>query len=155
MLFCLLRSPTNPEAVDLKKQLSVLFTDYDAIAKRIRALPVPTPDGSQERVQQAVWTRAVHFMQLHVGILQVWCSVFETCHPISLMSIWRGSQKIPKPPAILKNSKSSLHRSANGYESAGDPEKIEIEADSALAHSLQPLLEQEALLECVFLARLP
>ena len=28
-----------------------------------------------------------------------------------------------------------------------DPEKIIIEADSVLAHALQPLLEQEALLE--------
>jgi hypothetical protein len=73
------RSPTNLEALDLQKRLSVLFTEYDAIAKRIRAHPVPTPDGSQERVQQAVWTRAVHFMQSHVGILQVWSSVLGAC----------------------------------------------------------------------------
>ncbi|KAF9520663.1 hypothetical protein BS47DRAFT_1335850 [Hydnum rufescens UP504] len=121
-------SPTNLEALDLQKRLSVLFTEYDAIAKRIRALPVPTPDGSQERVQQAVWTRAVHFMQSHVGILQ----------------------RIPKPPMPSKNSKFSRRQGING-ESAGDPEKKDFDPDSTLARALQPLLEQEALLETFIL----
>jgi hypothetical protein len=50
-----------------------------------------------------------------------------------------------------KNSKFSRHQGTNGYESAGDPEKKIFDPDSTLARSLQPLLEQEALLEYVLL----
>lgn len=73
--------PTNPELLLLRKQLTGLFADYDAVAKRIRALPCPPPAdakngdstasiSAQERVQQAVWTRALTFMQMHIGLLQ-------------------------------------------------------------------------------------
>ena len=64
------RSVTNPDVTDLRKQLSTLFTDYDTLAKRIRGLPCSS-DSSQHRVQEAVWMRAVNFMQLHMSVLQV------------------------------------------------------------------------------------
>ncbi|KAF8328881.1 FYVE zinc finger-domain-containing protein [Cantharellus anzutake] len=62
-------SVENPDAAALRKQFSVLFTDYDTVAKRIRGLSCP-PDGSQHRMQQAVWMRAVNFMQLHMNVLK-------------------------------------------------------------------------------------
>lgn len=65
------RAPSTPEVLTLRKQLTGLFSDYDAVAKRIRALPVPASGSGQERVQQAVWGRAVNFMQMHIGLLQV------------------------------------------------------------------------------------
>ena len=64
------RSATNLEVTALRKQLSTVFTDYDTLAKRIRGLPCSS-DSSQHRVQQAVWMRAVNFMQLHMDVLQV------------------------------------------------------------------------------------
>lgn len=74
---------SDPEILHLRKELTALFADYDAVAKRIRSLPCPPSPGNknedisnagtsaQERVQIAVWTRAVNFMQMHVGLLQV------------------------------------------------------------------------------------
>ncbi|KAF8319345.1 hypothetical protein DL93DRAFT_2225285 [Clavulina sp. PMI_390] len=144
---------SSPEILHLRKELTTLFADYDAIAKRIRGLPVPPPpavaaaagkkkavdggkkgtDGgmtisAQERVQLAVWTRAVNFMQMHVGLMQ----------------------RLPKPPTH-KHSSSSVSRSQSqsGSSTPATPEneKVVIDTDAAAAHSLQPLLEQEALLE--------
>lgn len=74
--------PLSYELQLLRKQLTGLFSEYDAVAKRIRTLPcaIPTSRGveaqmevvsAQERVQQAVWARALNFMQMHVGLLQV------------------------------------------------------------------------------------
>jgi hypothetical protein len=74
--------PLGHELRLLREQLTGLFSDYDAVAKRIRTLPcVPLSSqgmkvhldvvSAQERVQQAVWARALNFMQMHVGLLQV------------------------------------------------------------------------------------
>ena len=46
---------------------------------------------------------------------------------------------MPKPPSHQRN----------GSLTPSDPEKVEVEENSILAHALQPLLEQEALLEYV------
>jgi len=94
-------------------------------AKRIRTLPSlpsnsqglktqPSVVSAQERVQQAVWARALNFMQMHVGLLQ----------------------RIPK-----------LSSKSTSQSQVAENEKTVIDEDAATARTLQPLLEQEALLE--------
>lgn len=61
--------PTK-EALAARKRLLEVFSQYDALAKRIRNLPCP-PGSSQERVQQAVLTRANLFLQQNMFPLQV------------------------------------------------------------------------------------
>jgi len=121
--------PLSHELELLRKQLTRLFADYDAVAKRIRSLPSlpsnsqgvktqPSVVSAQERVQQAVWARAVNFMQMHVGLLQ----------------------RIPKPPTHQSSKSGSQSQVVEN-------EKTAMDEDATTAHTLQPLLEQEALLE--------
>lgn len=66
------------DAAQARKQLLLNFANYDALAKRIRALPVLASSTSgngggatsgQKRVQEAIWTRANLFLQQNVSIL--------------------------------------------------------------------------------------
>jgi rabenosyn-5 len=61
--------PTK-EASAARKRLLDAFAQYDALAKRIRAIPCVT-GSSQDRVQLAVLTRANLFLQKHMFPLQV------------------------------------------------------------------------------------
>ncbi|PWN91462.1 hypothetical protein FA10DRAFT_300073 [Acaromyces ingoldii] len=68
------------DAAQARKQLLANFANYDALAKRIRALPVVSPPGAtpagtgapsaQKRVQEAIWTRANLFLQQNMFPLQ-------------------------------------------------------------------------------------
>ncbi|KAF9049250.1 hypothetical protein BDZ89DRAFT_941093 [Hymenopellis radicata] len=109
--------PTK-EASAARKRLLEVFAQYDAVAKRIRKLPC-SAGGSQDRVQLAVATRANVFLQKHMFPLQ----------------------SLPKPKAKHKKSSSKAGGDANS--DAG----LAIDPDSDMAMALQPLLEQEALLE--------
>lgn len=60
----------HAEAATVRKHLLAAFADYDALAKRIRSLPCNS-GGSQDRVQQAIFGRAVTFMQTNMVLLQV------------------------------------------------------------------------------------
>ncbi|EPQ29642.1 uncharacterized protein PFL1_02862 [Pseudozyma flocculosa PF-1] len=58
------------DAAQARKQLLANFATYDELAKRIRKLPAPASEGgggssdaAQERVQQAIWTKANLFLQ--------------------------------------------------------------------------------------------
>jgi rabenosyn-5 len=59
------------EASAARKRLLDAFAQYDALAKRIRALPTSGPGSSQDRVLAAVQTRASIFLQKHMFPLQV------------------------------------------------------------------------------------
>jgi hypothetical protein len=59
------------EASGARKRLLDAFAQYDALAKRIRALPTSGPGSSQDRVLAAVHTRANIFLQKHMFPLQV------------------------------------------------------------------------------------
>lgn len=59
------------EASAARKRLSDAFAQYDALAKRIRALPTSGPGSSQDRVLAAVHSRANIFLQRHMFPLQV------------------------------------------------------------------------------------
>lgn len=103
--------PTK-EASAARKRLLDAFAQYDAFAKRIRAIPCNT-GSSQNHVQLAVLSRANLFLQKHMFPLQ----------------------SLPKPKK---------------RDSTSSPVTFEtplVDPDSDLAHTLQPLLEQEALLE--------
>ncbi|KAG2041398.1 hypothetical protein BDR03DRAFT_946397 [Suillus americanus] len=103
--------PTK-EASAARKRLLDAFAQYDAFAKRIRAIPCNT-GSSQNHVQLAVLSRANLFLQKHMFPLQ----------------------SLPKPKK---------------RDSASSPVPFEtplVDPDSDIAHTLQPLLEQEALLE--------
>ncbi|KAM5534103.1 hypothetical protein V8D89_012284 [Ganoderma adspersum] len=107
----------TPEATAARKRLLEAFAQYDAIAKRIRQLPCPQ-GGSQDRIQCAVIARANLFLQKNMFPLQ----------------------SLPKP----NGQKAGGSSSSPG---PGPPEDQIIDPDSEVARILQPLLEQEALLE--------
>ncbi|KAI0306495.1 FYVE zinc finger-domain-containing protein, partial [Multifurca ochricompacta] len=100
------------EASAARKRLLDAFSQYDALAKRIRGLPTSGPGSSQDRVLAAVLARANNFLQKHMFPLQ----------------------------SLPKLSKSTSSQATPADDPAVDPH-------SELAHALQPLLEQEALLE--------
>lgn len=109
----------NPEAQSVeakatRKRLLDAFADYDALSKRIVALPC-AQGGSQERVQAAIRTRANLFLQQHMFPLQA----------------------LPRPAAAVR--KKSTGSGGGGGEA--------LDVDAQLAMALQPLLEQEKLLE--------
>nr|GAT59663.1 predicted protein [Mycena chlorophos] len=114
-------SQPTKEASAARKRLLEAFAQYDAIAKRIRNLPTPNKGGSQERVQMAVMTRANLFLQKNMFPLQ----------------------SLPTPKRT--------DTSGSGSGSSTPPIALEddtiIDPSSATALALQPLLEQEALLE--------
>ncbi|KAF8610000.1 FYVE-domain-containing protein [Ceratobasidium sp. AG-I] len=110
---------TTTSTAAVRKSLLDRFHEYDRLAKRLRALPC-TPGGSQERVQIAVATRANLFLQKNMFPLQT----------------------LPKMKQLAKaatESETQLSSPADSDSSFGlgvDP-----------GHAVQPLLEQEALLE--------
>jgi hypothetical protein len=63
----------NPvkQASSLRKQLLEAFSQYDAIAKRIKGLRPSRPGSSQEKVQIAIANRATLFLQRNMFPLQV------------------------------------------------------------------------------------
>jgi hypothetical protein len=63
----------NPvkQASSLRKQLLEAFSQYDAIAKRIKGLRTSGPGSSQEKVQIAIANRATLFLQRNMFPLQV------------------------------------------------------------------------------------
>ncbi|EKM55455.1 uncharacterized protein PHACADRAFT_256089 [Phanerochaete carnosa HHB-10118-sp] len=110
----------SPEALAARKRLLETFAQYDAIAKRIRKIPCKgDPGSSQDRVQQAIVTRANLFLQKNMFPLQA----------------------LPKPGSKVASPTPSPP--AEPQESA----RIAVDPDSEVARILQPLLEQEALLE--------
>lgn len=128
-------SPTK-EAVATRKRLLDSFAQYDKLAKKIRSLPCPTGrDSSQERVQLAIMMRANLFLQknmitLQVGLSDPFSSAQKFTHfqSIPTLSFDRGTGSISKPTETEASSSPS-------------------DVDAALARALQPLLEQESLLE--------
>ncbi|PSR94051.1 hypothetical protein PHLCEN_2v4479 [Hermanssonia centrifuga] len=109
----------SPEASGARKRLLEAFAQYDALAKRIRKLPCPGgPGSSQDRVQQAITTRANIFLQKNMFPLQA----------------------LPKPSRKPSSGKATPSDEPEPHGEIIDP-------DSELARVLQPLLEQEALLE--------
>ncbi|TFK55163.1 hypothetical protein OE88DRAFT_1623970 [Heliocybe sulcata] len=105
------------EASAIRKHLLDSFAQYDVLAKRIRKAPCPK-GSSQERVQAAVLTRANLFLQRHM---------------LPLQSVSRPSAKSSTPSTPVSESEPAIGP--------------QIDPDSELAKRLQPLLEQEALLE--------
>jgi len=106
------------EASAARKRLVEAFAHYDTAAKRIRSLPC-VRGSSQDRVQMAVLSRANLFLQKNMFPLQ--------SLPKSTRKTDSGSST-PSTPTLALN-------------------ETTIDPDSELAHALQPLLEQEALLE--------
>ncbi|KAF8130455.1 FYVE zinc finger-domain-containing protein [Mycena galopus ATCC 62051] len=113
-------SQPTKEASAARKRLLEAFAQYDALAKRIRNLPTTNgPGSSQERVQIAVMTRASLFLQKNMFPLQ----------------------SLPTPKHV---------KAATALRAAPDDDDDDasfIDPTSATALALQPLLEQEALLE--------
>ncbi|KAL1729263.1 FYVE zinc finger-domain-containing protein, partial [Schizophyllum commune] len=110
--------PTK-EASIARKRLLEAFAQYDALAKRIRKMPCPGgPGSSQDRVQAAILNRASAFLQKNMFPLQ----------------------SLPRPKQHKKASSSAT--------SSPPPEPpSKVDPDSDVARALQPLLEQEALIE--------
>ncbi|KXN85490.1 Rabenosyn-5 [Leucoagaricus sp. SymC.cos] len=116
--------PTR-EASAARKRILEAFTQYDALAKKIKELPCPNGlQSSQGRVQSAILMRANLFLQKNMFPLQ------------SLPNPARNKGKEPGGPSAPDQS-----MLGGPIEGAG------IDPDSELAQALQPLLEQEALLE--------
>ncbi|PPQ77503.1 hypothetical protein CVT25_011300 [Psilocybe cyanescens] len=115
--------PTK-EASAARKRLLDSFAQYDKLSKKIRGLPCPNgPGSSQDRVQAAILTRANLFLQKNMFPLQ----------------------SLPTPQSNTKGN--STPKSQDGADFADMSSNTPVDVDSALAHKLQPLLEQETLLE--------
>ncbi|KAH9934700.1 FYVE zinc finger-domain-containing protein [Fomitopsis serialis] len=108
-----------PQFQELMLTLRLLeaFGQYDALAKRIRQLPAPSGPGSSQDRIQ--------------GAIASRANLFLQKNMFPL-------QTLPKATNGIKSSPST---------SSTTPEESRIDPDSELARSLQPLLEQEALLE--------
>ncbi|KAG8990861.1 carboxypeptidase Y-deficient [Tulasnella sp. 427] len=115
-----------------RKDMLEMFAQYDTIAKRIRALP-SAPGTSQDKLQNAVMTRASLFLQQNMFPLKRLAAVSSTKPRQSSSQNSSASESTNEP--LTPNG-----RTTSGFLSF-------VDQDSALAHSLQPLLEQEALLE--------
>jgi len=127
-------SPTK-EAVAARKHLLDSFAQYDRLAKKIRSLPCPTGFGnSQDRVQLAIVMRANIFLQKNMITLQV----RSPGSPL-LMSWPNHLQSIPTLRSDRGASSNSKPAGTDVSNSTSD--------EDAVAHALQPLLEQESLLE--------
>ncbi|KAG8738489.1 carboxypeptidase Y-deficient [Ceratobasidium sp. 414] len=110
--------PTSTAATAAaRKSLIDRFHEYDRLSKRLQGLPCPS-GGSQERMQLAVAARANLFLQKHMFPLQ----------------------SLPKMKQLAKAATRSETQLSSPAESESsfmlDP-----------GHAVQPLLEQEALLE--------
>ncbi|KAF8797914.1 hypothetical protein BYT27DRAFT_7228531 [Phlegmacium glaucopus] len=114
--------PTK-EASAARKRLLDSFAHYDKVSKKIRGLQCPSGAGSsQDRVQMAIMTRANLFLQKNMFPLQ----------------------SLPTPRSSTSNSATSKSlRAATGT----DASNLFVDMDSVQAKQLQPLLEQETLLE--------
>ncbi|KNZ74771.1 Vacuolar segregation protein PEP7 [Termitomyces sp. J132] len=104
--------PTQEASISRKRLLEA-FAQYDALAKRIRALPCRT-GSSADQVQSSIMNRASLFLQKNMFPLQ----------------------SLPKPKK--PNTKTTTISNDDGPK---------VDPDSEMAMALQPLLEQEALLE--------
>ena len=112
------------------------FAQYDVLAKRIRKLPCPNgPGSSQDRVQMAIMTRANIFLQTNMVPLQV--------------SLLRIIVSLKEYEVACLQSLSTPARATTAPENSTstDGDASNIDTDSKVALALQPLLEQEALLE--------
>jgi len=114
--------PTK-EASAARKRLLDSFAYYDKISKKIRGLECPGGQGSsQDRVQMAIMTRANLFLQKNMFPLQ----------------------SLPTPQSSArKSAASNPPQTATGT----DASNLFVDVDSVQARQLQPLLEQETLLE--------
>ncbi|EJU05195.1 hypothetical protein DACRYDRAFT_74344 [Dacryopinax primogenitus] len=127
----LLELPPQPSAASLapvqetRKLVLDLCADYDKLAKRILGLPC-VKGGEEERVQRAVWMRSRGVLQKEMA----------------------GLPALPKPPTH-KKSKSQPQSQPPSRSSSlpGSGLHTPTDPDAELAHRLQPLLEQEALLD--------
>ncbi|KAJ7179059.1 hypothetical protein C8R46DRAFT_1159749 [Mycena filopes] len=130
-------SQPTKEASAARKRLLDAFAQYDALAKRIHGLPTPNGRGSsQERVQAAVMTRASIFLQKNMFPLQVH-SLFLANNMPSDAAV---TQSLPTAKRAATTANTPVPVGDDDTESIIDP-------PSATALALQPLLEQEALLE--------
>ncbi|KZO97713.1 FYVE-domain-containing protein [Calocera viscosa TUFC12733] len=120
----MLEIPSPPTAAALapaqetRKLILDTFADYDKIAGRILSLPC-TKGSEEERVQRAIWMRSRAVLQKEMA----------------------GLPALPKLPAHRKSKSRGGSLPGSGHDSPV------IDPDAELAHRLQPLLEQEALLD--------
>jgi rabenosyn-5 len=123
-------APPTPEATAARKRILDTFNHYDLLAKKIRKLPCK-PGSSQDRVQTAVMARANLFLQKNMFPLQ------------SLPKATAGTTKrqAKNPTGGDSTNSNPNSRPTSGVDIPG------VDPDSEVALALQPLLEQEALLE--------
>ncbi|CAL1705030.1 unnamed protein product [Somion occarium] len=107
----------SPEASAARKRLLEAFAQYDALAKRIRKIPSPEGQGSSQDRVQTAILSRAN------NFLQ------KNMFPL---------QALPKPKRLTSDQ--APKADVEEHSQMVDP-------DSEVAHALQPLLEQEALLE--------
>lgn len=122
-------------ATSTRKDMLEMFAEYDNIAKRIRALPAAAGT-SQDKLQNAVMTRASLFLQQNMFPLKRLAAASSSKPRQSSSQNSSASESTNEP---LTPNGVTVGGPASGF--------LSFDQDSALAHSLQPLLEQEALLE--------
>ncbi|KAG8984082.1 carboxypeptidase Y-deficient [Tulasnella sp. JGI-2019a] len=133
-------SKAQHTAASARKELLEQFAEYDAVSKRIRALPCVI-GGSQDRMQMAMATRANLFLQQHMLPLKSLAAFSQR------QKHHQTSSQSSSATASSNNDPTTPNGNSIGrYQNAINAMPL-MDSDSALAMSLQPLLEQEALLE--------
>ncbi|KAG8966030.1 carboxypeptidase Y-deficient [Tulasnella sp. 419] len=123
------------QAIATRKELLDTFARYDAIAKKIGTLPC-VPGSSQDKVQRSILLRANLFLQTHM-------------FPLKSLANFQNREKPSREPTrtiTLSELTNPGSPKPNGHTNH-HPSPPPIPPESTVAKSLQPLLEQEALLE--------
>lgn len=138
--------PIPSDLVALHKHILILFTQYDALAKKIRSYPLARVGGgggggdldveisSQKRVQEAIARSAASFVSKEAGILQALPKLQKQWHRHAASSINSGDT-------------TPFSEASNELLGVRVTSKLASEVDDELALKIQPLLEQEAMLE--------
>lgn len=127
----------SKEALNARRRLLDSFAQYDKLSKQIRALQTQGgPGSSQDRVQAAVLARASNFLQKNMFPLQVRSGI---CSSPNVSHTSHTLKFLPKP-----SSNGNKETNGTGHSPRANDD---LDPDSELAKTLQPLLEQETLLE--------
>jgi hypothetical protein len=128
----LLSSEVQPSNLDIMREsLLGSLGEYEALAKEIRHLPVKGDTGSsQERIQKSIAVRAGLFLQKKMLPLKVSYSILSA----SLLTWYQIPTK-----EINSRATPSIEEQVPGVSTP--------DANTDIASRMQPLLEQEAILE--------
>lgn len=129
-----LLNPTHSPAalLNTRKRLLTLLANYDALARRIRDLPLSEGQpagGSQERLQRAIATRAASYLSEKMGLLKGIGS-FEDLHTDASSSAASSSgSRASTPPKTSQQQHQRSASSSHPQNGSGGAKALQERAD--------------------------